>query len=85
MGIRNLELVIGLFDWSLKPNEWLFNNESLVSGKKIVDIINVIAWINFIKLFGQSPWNFFFHFFLDKKVEQKIKAAEKWLKIVFLS
>jgi hypothetical protein len=35
-----------------------------VSGKKIVDIIKV-----FVRL------NFFFHFFLDKKVEQKIKPA----------
>ena len=55
-----------------------------MSGKKIVDIIYVIARLNFIKLLGHSTWNFFFHFFLDKKVEQKIKAAEKWLKIVFL-
>ena len=29
--------------------------ESLVSGKKIVDIINVIARLNFIKFFGHSP------------------------------
>ena len=46
------------------------------------------AWVNLAhgsgqaveKRFGRSSKGFFFHFFLDKKVEQKIMPPEKWAK-----
>ncbi len=41
----------------------------------MVDITNVIATLNFIKLFGHSACNFFFHFFLDKKVDSRYRYA----------